>query len=216
MALQLNPKIAVDEVKAAVERNVLHFTLFEEDICKDEGEPLLELFERTKDLHRNLRYHLICGLDPANVTPAVARVIADKRVAEAHFEEAGTEPELNVGVYQRLRAYLSEAGLRELNNRVSGFVWIGRPGDELEHIILRSFQALCNLEGLILKPFTPTPGSPEHREYTAYLAEIPHREWSPHFFPFAELNRITRKEYHDLYRMAAFMNEKVHSAHSIS
>lgn len=43
------------------------------------------------------------------------------------------------------------------------------------------------------------------------MCQIPHREWSPHFFPFAELNGITRREYHDLYRMAAFLNEKIHS-----
>ena len=65
------------------------------------------------------------------------------------------------------------------------------------------------MEGLILKPFGPTPGSAEHQKHEAYLSKLPHRDWSPHFFPFAELNGISRREYHDLYRMAAFLNEKV-------
>jgi hypothetical protein len=209
VAVQLNPAVAVAEVRKAVERGVLHFTFFEEDICQDDGQPLMEIVGKTKSLHKHLRYHLICGLNPAKVTPAIAGVIADKQVAEAHFEEAEAGRELDVQAYRNVRAYLLEAGMTEADNRLSGFVWVGRPGDQLEQIIRRSFEVLNHLEGLILKPFTPTPGSPEHRENEPYLAAIPHREWSPHFFPFAELNGITRDEYHDLYRMAAFLNEKV-------
>ena len=127
----------------------------------------------------------------------------------AHFDEAEAGAELDVEAYKRLRAYLREAGMTHADNRLSGFVWVGRPGDALEKIVLRSFEVLNHLEGLILKPFTPTPESREHRENARYLSSVPHREWSPHFFPFAELNGITRAEYHDLYRMAAFLNEKV-------
>jgi hypothetical protein len=209
VALQLNPAVAVAEVRVAVERGVLQFTFFEEDVCRDDGEPLLEIFAKTKGLHRHLRYHFICGLHPAKVTPAIAAVLADKQTAAAHFEEAEDGPELDVHAYRKVRAYLREAGLVGADNRLSGFVWIGRPGDQLERIVLRSFEVLNHLEGLILKPYTPTPGSPEHRDNEAYLASIPHREWSPHFFPFAEANAITHGEYHDLYRMAAFLNEKI-------
>ena len=170
---------------------------------------MLEIFANTKGLHPRLRYHFICGLHPAKVTPAVAGVLADRRVASAHFEEAETGTVLDVQAYKKVRAYLREGGLAKADNRLSGFVWIGRPGDKLERIVLRSFEVLNHLEGLILKPYTPTPGSREHRDNDAYLASIPHREWSPHFFPFAELNGIKHGEYHDLYRMAAFLNEKV-------
>jgi len=209
VALQLNPAVAVAEVRAAVERGVLQFAFFEEDVCREDGGPLLEIFAKTKGLHRHLRYHFICGLHPAKVTPAIAGLLADKQVAAAHFEEAEAGPELDVQAYKKVRAYLRKAGLAEADNRLSGFVWIGRPGDQLERIVLRSFEVLNHLEGLILKPYTPTPGSPGHRQNDTYLASIPHREWSPHFFPFADLNGITHGEYHDLYRMAAFLNEKI-------
>jgi hypothetical protein len=212
LALQLNPKVAVAAARVAVERGVLHFTFFEEDICQDDGQPLLEIVAKTKNLHKHLRYHIICGLSAAKVTPTIAKVLADKQVDEAHFEEAEAGPDLNVESYRQSRAYLREAGMKDRDNRLSGFVWIGRPGDQLERIILRSFQVLNYLEGLIVKPFTPTPGSPVHREHETYLAGVPPREWSPHFFPFAELNGITRGEYHDLYRMAAFLNEKVRAS----
>ena len=42
--------------------------------------------------------------------------------------------------------------MKNTDNRVGGFVWIGRPGDELEKLILRSFEVLNALEGLIFKP----------------------------------------------------------------
>jgi hypothetical protein len=209
VALQLNPAVAIAEVRVAIERGVLHFAFFEEDVCRDDGQPLLEIFSKTKGLHKHLRYHFICGLNPAKVTKAVAAVLADKQVAEAHFEEAEAGTELDIQAYKKTRAYLREAGMLEADNRLSGFVWLGRPKDQLDRIVLRSFEVLNHLEGLILKPYTPTPGSPEHRENDAYLAAVPHREWSPHFFPFAERNGITRGEYHDLYRMAAFLNEKI-------
>jgi hypothetical protein len=209
LALQLNPDVAAAEASAAVERGVVHFTFFDDDICREGGEPLREIVAKTKALHKHLRYHFICGLHPAKVTPGVARVVADKQVAEAHFEEADLNGELDLEAYRRTCSYLAEAGMVETDSRLGGFVWIGRPEEQLEQIVLRSFQVLNHLDGLILKPFGPTPGSPEHLKHEAYLSKLPHGDWSPHFFPFAELNGISRGEYHDLYRMAAFLNEKI-------
>jgi hypothetical protein len=209
LGLQLEPKLAITEIRAAVERGILRFTFFEDDICRDDGKPLREIIEKTKGLHKHVRFHLICGLHPAKVTPAIAATLADRQVAESHFEEADTGNEIDVEVYRRVRAYMYEAGLVDADNRLSGFVWIGRPREKLEQIVRRSFHVLNHLEGLILKPYSPTPGSPEHLQNQDYLAGIPTQNWSPHFFPFAELNGITRHEYHDLYRMAAFLNEKI-------
>ncbi len=211
LGLQLEPDTAVAEVRDAVGRGILRFTFFEDDVCRDGGEPLREIFSKTKGLHKHLRYHLICGLHPGKVTPAVAAVIADKQVAEAHFEEANAGDRLDVDAYRRVRDHLRDAGMSEADNRLSGFVWIGRPRETLDEIVLRSFHVLNHLEGLILKPYSPTPGSPEYVENEAYLSGIPVQNLSPHFFPFAELNGITRGEYHDLYRMAAFLNEKIRS-----
>jgi hypothetical protein len=71
-------------------------------------------------------------------------------------------------------------------------------------------QILRLLGSFILKPFTPTPGGPESNQHAEYLARIErHEDWSPHLFPFAELNGITRTDYNDLYRLAAFLNDKV-------
>jgi hypothetical protein len=209
LALQLRGSDPAAEVAVAVAKGIFNFTVFDDDLCRDDGEALREVVEKTKALHKHVRYHFICGLHPARVNQRVAQVLADRQVLAAHFEEASIDGELDVPAYERLKAYLAEAGVRDFGNRLSGFVWIGRPSETLEGIVLRTFRVLECLEGVILKPFSPTPGSAEYEANLRYLEAIPHRELSPHFFPFAELNNITRTEYHDLYRMAAFLNEKV-------
>ncbi|HQU41822.1 MAG TPA: hypothetical protein PK867_03375 [Pirellulales bacterium] len=210
VAVELEPDTMVADVTAAVEQGVVDVAFFVDDLCRDAGEPLAECVARTEDLHKHLRYHAICGLNPADVSPAIAKTLAKKRFAEVHLEEAdAADGSLDNDAYVTATRYLSEAGLPTGSDRLSGFVWIGRPADELEDLIRRSLDVLQACGSLILKPFTPTPGGPEHRAHAAYLDRIPHRYWSPHFFPFAELNKIGRDEYHDLYRLAAFLNEKV-------
>ena len=209
IAVRVNPQVTVAEVLLAVRRGILDVAFFEEDVCREGGQKLAEIVEKTQHFHKHLRYHIICGLNPASVTPAVARILAHKKFVQLHFEEADTGDSLDLEAYQKARAYLCEAGLQMPNERLSGFVWMGRPRDHLEELIQRSFHVLDCFGSLILKPYTPIPGSPEHKTHQKYLAGIDHRNWSPHFFPFAELNGISRDEYHDLYRMAAFLNEKV-------
>ncbi len=211
VAVELNPQLAVEEIRNAVNKGIYKVTFFTEDLCQDDGTPLAEIVSATKGLNKNLRFHAICGLSPQKVTPSVARVLADEQFAEIHFEEAGSDGGLDVEAYKRCCRYLGEAGLQPSDDCLSGFVWIGRPREELESIILRSFQVVDILGNLILKPFSPTPGSTEHVENAPYLDQIPPQLWSPHFFPFSKLNRISHEEYHDLYRMAAFLTEKVRS-----
>jgi hypothetical protein len=211
VALQLNPKIAVAEIKAAIGKETYDFAFFEEDICIDGGEQLIEIVEMTEQLHPRVRFHVICGLEPPKVTPKLAKTLAKKCFAELHFEEASDGGQLPVEAYRRAIAYIRESGAKIPARPISGFVWIGRPEEDLDAIITRSFNVLELLGGFIFKPFSPTPGSAEHRRFGDYLAAIPHQDWSPHVFPFSELNDISRAEYNDLYRMAAFLNDRVRS-----
>ena len=209
-AVSLIPEIAVAEVTAAVELGITSFTFFTDDVCVNDGEPLRQIIEKTQHLHRHLKYHLICGLHPTNITRKVARILAHDRVAEMHFEEARTGDELDTDTYRTAVSRLRQAGVQIPGREMSGFVWIGRPNEDLDEIIERMIFVLRTFGSFILKPFTPTPGSPEHLEHAAYLGRIErHEDFSPHLFPFAELNGITRADYHDLYRLAAFLNDKV-------
>lgn len=210
LAVSLDPNIAVPEMTAAIKRGITNFTFFADDVCVGDGDPLREIFQKTEDLHRHLRYHIICGLHPARITPGIARVLAHAKVAEMHFEEAEVGDALDIGAYRSAVAHLRQAGVEVPGRRISGFIWIGRPNERLDTIIQHMIQVLQALGSFILKPFSPTPGSPEHTENAQYLARIErHEDWSPHLFPFAELNQITRADYHDLYRLAAFLNNKV-------
>lgn len=212
LALKLaDPQVAVKEVTWGVGKRILDYSFFEEDVCREGGERLMQVIRETAGLHKHLRFHLLCGLYPEHVTPALARLLVGRNIAALNFEEADVRDRLDVGVYVQARRYLAEAGLKFPDSRLSGFVWIGRPRDELDPLIERSFQVLDTFGSIILKPYAPIPNSPEHQRYRAYLEKLPLADWSPHFFPMAEANGITCAEYHDLYRMAAFLNEKVRS-----
>lgn len=210
VSVTLNPKTAVRSIKEAVAAGVYHVAVFEDDICRGGAEPLREIVEKTKSLHRHLRFHAICGLHPDRVTRDLADLFAERTFAELHFEQCDLDGELKEAAYEQCRAYLAEAGIDLTDgDKTSGFVWIGRPGETLEGIVRRSFSVLGTFGSLILKPFTPTPGTDAYDEHKEYVEAIAYDDLSPHRFPFAEYNEITRDEYHDLYRMAAFLNEKV-------
>jgi hypothetical protein len=212
ISIQLESKSAISDINAAVKRQISQVVFFGEDVCHDGGEPLREVVEATQGLHRHLRYHIICGLQPEKFTPKLAKLFAPRKpFAQFHFETASDGDGLNLEAYERTRRYLEEAKIKLPDERLGGFVWIGRPGDDLERIIRNTLTVLEHFGGVILKPYTPTPGEPDQLAHADYLAGIKPHRWSPHFFPFSDLNGITRSEYHDLYRMAAFLNEKVHN-----
>jgi len=209
LALRLKPKTAITEIRDAVGKQVFRFAFFEDDVCRHNGEPLSEIVSKAKGLHRHVRFHVICGLYPEKLSPELAATLADPCFAEIRFEETDEGDQLNVEAYRRAVSYLREAGATIPDKKVGGFCWLGRPEENLEDVVLRSFQVLDVVGSFILKPFTPTPKGNEHRRHRPYLSEIPHQDWSPHVFPFAELNGISRRDYNDLHRMAAFLNERV-------
>ncbi len=208
VALGLDPKTALTEIKSALDRKIFDFTFFDDDLLREGGESLRVVVENGSALHSRVRFHLICGLNPSGVTSSVARILAHKSIAEFHVEEPeGTR--VSRDVYAEVRSRVVEAGVEIPSKRLSGFVWIGKPGESLEHTIGRALHVVDCLGSFIPKPFTPTPGGVPHRNHAEYLERIPHQHWSPHLFPFSELNKISRGEYHDLYRLAAFLNNKV-------
>src|SRR5712692_6055971 len=117
----------------------------------------------TQDPCYSVRSHPICGLDPRKVTPKLAKTLAKKCFANMHFEEVSTGEQLAVEAYHRAVTYLREAGAKIPAKPVSGFVWIGRPEENLDTIIARSFKVLALLGNSIFEPFSPTPGSAEHQ-----------------------------------------------------
>ena len=78
VALPMYPPAAVAEIERAVKKGIFHFTFFDDDLCQEAGEPLREIVAKTKNLHKHLRYHFICGLDPAKVNGDIAAIIAEQ------------------------------------------------------------------------------------------------------------------------------------------
>ena len=210
VSVTLNPQTAIETIREAARNEINRIAVFDDKICREDGEALKEIVRETEELHPQLRFNAICGLDPSDVTPDQARLFAE-RFSELHFEylDDGASG-VAIEVYGRARAYLEEAGIDLVSGKsTGGFVWIGRPGETLDGIIRNALIVLDTFGSVILKPFTPVPGTQVYEEHESYLEQIPHIDLSPHRFPFAEHNGITREEYHDLYRMAAFLNEKV-------
>ena len=212
VSVTLNPATAIPAIKEATELGVFRVAVFdaEDDICRDKGKPLREIVESTKNLHQHLRFHAISGLHPERVTPDLAKMFAERTFAELYFEQSEEELELDEAAYEQCRAYLLEAEIDLSDgNKTCGFVWIGRPDETLEGIVRRSFTVISTFGSVILKPYTAVLGTELYERHKDYLDDLPYADLSPHRFPFAEYNGITRNEYHDLYRMAAFLNEKV-------
>lgn len=201
--------IAVSEIKYAVERGVYRFALFADDIAENDGQDLRAIIKQTENLHRHVRFHLICGLSPGAISTDIAECLARKSVAEFYFEEQTVDGALDLGSYEVALDRVRAAGRSVPSDSVSSFVWIGYPEESLDGIIGRAIDALRQVGAFILKPYTPTPNSDLANRYESYLSDKRHFELSPHLFPFAEMNGIGRDEYNDLYRLAAFLNERV-------
>jgi len=209
LALQETSGCLAGEMEAGLKLGIVNFCFFQDRLCGDGGETLRKAADAAEKLNKRIRLHIICGLQPRDVTPRVASILARPLFEEIHFEEETAPEGLDLEAYRSARAHLIEAGCKVPGRALSGFVWIGRPMDDLKVLLSRAFAAVELMGSIILKPFTPTPNGAEHCRYSEYLASIPHQDWSPHFFPFADLNGIGRSDYHDLYRVAAFLNEKV-------
>ena len=212
VSVTLNPATAIPTIKEAIGLGVFRVAVFdaEDEICRDNGKPLREIVESTKDLHSRLQFHAVSGLHPERVTPDLAKMFADRTFAEMYFEQSEEVLDLDEVAYEQCRAYLVEAGMDLSDgNKTCGFVWIGRPDETLEGIVHRCLTILRTFGSVILKPYTATPGTELYEQHKEYLDDLPYANLSPHRFPFAEYNGITRNEYHDLYRMAVFLNEKV-------
>lgn len=96
---------------------------------------------------------------------------------------------LDIRTPDQVRNQFLQLGNQEHSNQLLDALvaFVHATGDD---IVQRTFQVLELAGGIILKPFTPTPDGQEHRKHRRYLDAIPHKLWSPHFFPFAELNGI--------------------------
>jgi len=201
------------EVGKKFKSGISDFVFFNDDILIPEWDLLHKLNllrdEVSVKSNRKLRFHALCGLYPSRFNEGAARAMKDAGFASLHFEQEMSGGELSLEPYKiALEAY-RKADYRLSPNNVSGFLFIGLPSDDLEAIIKHMMNLLEVWGNVILKPYTPTPGSPEYQQYAHLFRDEALEKLSPHAFPFSRVNGIGHNDYDELYTLAAALNQKV-------
>ncbi|WP_246943462.1 hypothetical protein [Bacillus pinisoli] len=189
------------------ESNIKDIVIYDEDILKNAQEELLDVFELLDKKNINVNFHGICGLQPANAKGDIYHRMLKGGFRSFFFEYELESNELNLDSYKKIYYDLIEYNsIRKIpSGSLAGFLMIGTPDDDLEKMFKHSFNILETCTSLIPKPFTPRLGSEQYKKITAELGVD---YLSPHLFPMADTNGITRSEYKDFYQHAAFLNEK--------
>jgi hypothetical protein len=162
---------------------------------------------------KNLRakFYGLCGLHPCDFSPKVAGLMRQIGFTELHFEYETENTELKLESYKQVKASLKQAGYDLQPDQVSGFVCIGLPNDDLARTIKHVLNLFEVFGSVILKPWSPTPGSDLYERYKDRIDADQIELLSPHLFPFSVVNGITPKEYEELYVLVAALNQKVRS-----
>lgn len=94
---------------------------------------------------------------------------------------------------------------------LSGFMWVGRPDDNVEKLVWNALK-LLQLTGMVIpKPYSPTPGSNDYALLKSQAGWLEPEDISPHHLPFSGWNGVEASDYEDIYRMTAFLNHRVRS-----
>jgi hypothetical protein len=211
-ALDVNAKNWPNEVSAKIRLGVHDFAFFNDDILANAKEFLGKLVCLTKELPsgvRKTRFHAICGLYPRSFTHESAGSMKEAGFTELHFEAETDGEDLDLDSHRRARESYEHAGFQLDADQLSGFQFIGLPSDDLVRISRQMLNLLELWGTVILKPYTPTPGTLIHDQYKSLLDTEEIERQSPHLFPFSEVNGICPVEYDELYTLAAALNQKV-------
>lgn len=160
---------------------------------------------------RRLKFHCLCGLYPSRFTPSIAREMKLAGFTDLHFEYQVDGGELNVDAYKRAKEAYDSVKFGLDPDQLSGFVNIGLPNENPERIIKDALNLFEILGSVILKPYSPTPGTADYEQYKEVIETKRIELLGPHFFPFSQLNDISFEDYQELYTWAASLNRKVKS-----
>jgi len=202
-----------EEVLDKYKHGVNDFVFFNDDIL-DPTEDLLRqinlLIKRIKSKsNRRLKFHGVCGLHPSRFTPEAAKAMKEAGFVELHFEQQLDGKHLNIEAYKGAREAYKSAGFQLSPNELSGFLLIGTPDDDFELIIRHMLNLLEVWGTVILKPYSPTPRTPDYEHYKHIFENEEIEKLTPHAFPFSKVNGIAHADYDELYILAAALNQKV-------
>lgn len=194
---------------------ITDFVFFNDPIISGQAETFLQelrlLQEKASELtsKRHFKFHGICGLYPDHFTDNLAKEMKAVGFVELHFEYRPEGDDLNLDAYKKAREAYDRANFKFTPDQLSGFINIGLPNDDLERIIRHMMNLFEFFGSVILKPYTPTPGTKDYDQYKDMIETKEIERLSPHFFPFSKVNKITFRDYQELYTLAASLNRKV-------
>jgi hypothetical protein len=206
----------INEAAKKFSAGTSNFVFFNDPLIADSTEfvdgmtSFLKLNLRTKTQVRP-KFYALCGLYPNAFTTPIAKVMREVGFIELHFEYETTAGELDRDSYRQARDSLKLAHYDLQPDQVSGFIYIGLPNDNLEQIIQQTLNLFEIFGSVILKPWSPTPGSELYNKYKNQIETERIERLSPHLFPFSTVSGIRPKDYEELYLLVAALNQKVRS-----
>lgn len=219
-ALDLHGSTVREEIAEAISRGVSHFVFFNDNLFADFATRLQPLLQEVVARKWDVRFHGICGIQTQDFPVQAAQLLADAHFTELHFEPAyDGEGLVDEPRYRAVMRACEEAGFvsrrgngwESRSHYISGFLWIGKPDDDLDKLVWNALKLLQLVGMVIPKPYSPTPGSDAYALLASKVAGLMPQDISPHRLPFAGWNGIEKADYEDLYRMTAFLNFKVRS-----
>jgi hypothetical protein len=217
-ALDLRSPDPLDEIARALKRGTAHFVFFNDNLFEDFDARLKPVLQEVIDQKWKLWFHGICGVEARDFPIDHVQLLADAHFSELHFEPALDEDgTVDEPLYRAVMRACERAGFvsqrgggwESRSYDFSGFLWIGRPDDDLDKLVWNALKILQLVGMVIPKPYSPTPGSDEYALLSSQVGRIEPENVSPHRLPFAGLNGMERSDYQDFYRMTAFLNMKV-------
>jgi hypothetical protein len=225
-ALDLHSPDPLAEIACALDRGTTHFCFFNENLFESFDTHLKPILEEVVNRRWDLRFHGICGVQTQDFPLDHAQLLADAHFSELHFELAlGKDGTVDEPLYRAVMRACEGAGFvtprgagwESRGYYFSGFLWVGRPKDDLDKLVWNALKLLQLVGMVIPKPYSPTPGTNDYdllalrrtQDNSFQVDRLEPENLSPHRLPFAGLNGLEKGDYEDLYRMTAFLNRKV-------
>lgn len=193
----------IEQVSVLKRNNIKDAVIFEGNLFQHDGEILKEFISSLKKGDIQISLHGLCGIEIKDAPPGIFQEMYDVgyRSFFLEYEKEGNDLTLDhyLRVYRELKKYNINSG------NLAGFLMIGTQEDDLETMFRHSFQLLQLCGSLIPKPYTPSFDTEAYKSYSqAGRLDL----LSPHVFPLAEKNGISREEYKEFYQHTSFLNEK--------
>ncbi|WP_342404310.1 hypothetical protein [Brevibacillus sp. FSL K6-2834] len=193
----------LEQVAVLRRNNIKDTVIFEENLFLHEGQILREFLSILNKEGIQLSFHGLCGIEIKDAPLGIFQEMYNGgyRSFFLEYEKQGNELIIDnyIRVYRELKSNKISSG------NFAGFLMIGTPEDDLETMFRHSFQLLELCGSLIPKPYTPSFHTDEYKSYSrAGRLDL----LSPHVFPLAEKNGISREEYMEFYQHTSFLNEK--------